>query len=66
MATALLNISIPLELGSLVTVVSQLQTDLPLSNYLSHLAPSALKLAALYMTQVIHYLSLHMPAFITF
>lgn len=50
---AVLNISIPLELGSLINSVATLTPRQHVHHYLSQLAPSATKLISLYVLQAI-------------
>jgi len=52
MVAALLNISIPLELGQLINAVSHMEPGQPLQHYLMQLTPSAAVLIALYVAQV--------------
>lgn len=49
---ALLNISIPLELGRLVNAVAQLSPGEEVWNSLRQLVPAGLRLGGLYLTQV--------------
>lgn len=50
--TAVLNIKIPLELGSLVNVVAGLSPGQGLDTYMETLARPGLRLCVLYLTQV--------------
>lgn len=49
---AILNISIPLELGQLINSVAQLEPGRAVWQYLKELSPSAIKLLSLYTIQV--------------
>ena len=52
MLAALLNISIPLELGRLVNAVAQLSPGEEVRDSLQQLVPAGLRLGGLYLTQV--------------
>ncbi len=52
MTCAVLNILIPLELGALVNVVSVLQSNKQLSDYIKQLLPRGIRLTLLYASQV--------------
>jgi len=47
-----LNVSIPLELGELINTVTKLEVGKEVKDYLRQLAPSAIRLLALYSLQV--------------
>ena len=49
---AILNISIPLEVGRLVNTVSGLSPGEEVRDYLQRLMPSGVRLAGMYLTQV--------------
>lgn len=56
MVAALLNISIPLELGQLINSVAQLESGREAWHYLTQLSPAATRLLTLYALQVSHFL----------